>query len=152
MKNPFPSLALIVSPSRYLYFSFLFTCLLYYSGYNDVFVVFGIPTVFNLICNKGWYKKKIWKRTRNTTVPVLFVSVVYSNFSAQTSNWIHNNRKRKVLCIYRQPSSLNTICNKGGYTKEIRKGTTNTMVPVLFVSVVYLNFSTQTTDSNEKRL
>ena len=58
-------------------------------------------------------------------VPVLFVSVVYSNFSQQTTHWIHN-RKIKLLWIYCQPSVLNSICNKGGYTNEIRKRTTNT--------------------------
>ena len=100
-------------------------------------------SVLNSIFNKGGYTNKIQKGTRNTTVPVLFVSVMYSNFSAQTTHWIHN-RKRKVLCIYCQPSVLNLICNKGGYTKEIQKGTRNTRVPVLFVSVVYSNFSART--------
>ena len=45
---------------------------------------------------------------------------MYLNFSARTTDWIHN-RKRKLLCIYRQPSVLNLICNKGGFTKEIEE-------------------------------
>ena len=36
------------------------------------------------MCDKGGYKKEIRKGTRNTTVPVLFVSIVYSNFRART--------------------------------------------------------------------
>ena len=86
--------------------------------------------------------------TRNTTIPVLFVSVVYSNFSGRTTDFIRliRNRERKVLCINRQSSVLNSICNKGGYTNNIRKGTRNTTVPVLFLSVAYTNFSGGTTD------
>ena len=107
---------------------------------RKVLWIYRQPSVLNLICNNGGYRKEIRKGTRNTMVPVLFVSIVYSNFSLRTADLIRN-RERKVLCIYRQPSVLNSICNKGGYTKEIRKGTTNTTVLVLFVSVVYLNFS-----------
>ena len=65
---------------------------------------------------------------------------MYLNFSAGTTVWIHN-RKRKVLCLYRQPSVLNLICNKGGYRKEIWKRSTNTSVPVYIVSILYLKYS-----------
>ena len=92
--------------------------------------------------DKGVNRKEIQKGTRNTTVPILFVSVVYSNFSARTTHWIHN-RKRQLLCISRQPSVLNSICNKGGYTKEIRKGKRNTTVPVYIVSFVYVKNNEQ---------
>ena len=69
-------------------------------------------------------------------VPVLFVFVVYSNFSACTTDLIRN-RERKVIYIYRQSSVLNLICNKGGYTKEIRKYTMMIkMVPVYMISFV----------------
>ena len=81
-----------------------------------------------MICNKGGYRKEIQRGTRNTTIPVLFVSVVYSNFSVRTTVFIRLicNRQRKVLFINRQSSVLNSICNKGGYTNEIRKRTRNT--------------------------
>ena len=52
--------------------------------------------VLNSICG---YKKEIWKCTRNTTVPVLFVSVVYSNFSAWTTHWIHNRKRNYYASI-----------------------------------------------------
>ena len=102
---------------------------------------------FYLICNEGGCTKEILKGKRNTTVPVLFVSVVYSNFSARTTDFIQliRNRERKLLCINRQLSVLNSIFNKGGYTNEIQKRTRNTTVPVLLISVVYSNFSERTT-------
>ena len=101
-------------------------------------------SLLNSIYDKGVNRKEIWKHTRNTTIPVLFVSVMYSNYSARTTNFI-GYREKKVICIYRISSVLNSICNKGGYTKEIQKGTRNTTVPVLFVSVVYSKFSERTT-------
>ena len=72
---------------------------------------------------------------------------MYSNFSARTSDFIRliRNRERKLLCINRQISVLNSIFNEDGYTNEIQKGTRNTTVPILFVSVVYSNFSERTT-------
>ena len=36
-----------------------------------------------MICNKGEYKKEIWKGTRNTTVPVYIVPVVSLKNSGQ---------------------------------------------------------------------
>ena len=72
---------------------------------------------------------------------------MYSNFSARTSDFIRliRNRERKLLCINRQISVLNSIFNKGGYTNEIQNVTRNATVPVIFVSVVYSNFSERTT-------
>ena len=88
--------------------------------------------------------------TRNTIVPVLFVSVMYSNSSRQTTNRIDNG-ERKVLWIYHKPSVLNSIFNKDGYRKEIWKGTKNTTVLVLFVSVMDSNFSGRTTNRIHNR-
>ena len=72
---------------------------------------------------------------------------MYSNFSARTSDFIRliRNRERKVTWIYGQLSVLNSMRNEGGYTNEIQKRTRNTTVLVLFVSVVYSNFSERTT-------
>ena len=86
-------------------------------------------SLLNSIYDKGVNRKGIRKGTRNITVLVLFHYVVYSNFSARTTPWIHN-RKRKLLCIYRQQSVLISIGNKCGYTKEIQKGTKEITVPV----------------------
>ena len=55
-----------------------------------------------------------------------------------------HNRERKILWIYRQPSVLNSICNKGGYRKKILKGKSNTTIPVSIVSVVSSKNSGQT--------
>ena len=85
--------------------------------------------------NEGGYTNEIQKRTRNTTVPVLFVSVVYSNFSARTTDFIRN-RERKVICIYCQSSVLNSICNKGGYIKKIQKATAIKTITVYMGSFV----------------
>ena len=63
---------------------------------------------------------------------------MYSNFSVRTTVFIRLicNRQRKVLFINRQSSVLNSICNKGGYTNEIRKRTRNTSTTVYMVSFV----------------
>ena len=74
--------------------------------------------------------------------------VIYRRIMIRLSNLelsLRKCRERKVLCIYRQPSSLNTICNKCGYTNQTRKHTRNITVPVVFVSVVYSNYRGRTT-------
>ena len=53
-------------------------------------------------------------------VPVLFVSVVYLNFSARTTDLIRN-RERKVLCIYRQLLNSTSVlfgAEKGQFTRD----------------------------------
>ena len=76
---------------------------------------------------------------------------MYSNFSAHTTD-LFRNRERKVICIYCQLSVLNSVSNEGGCTNEIQKRTRNTKVLVLFVSVVYSNFSYRMTNSCNKDL
>ena len=71
------------------------------------------------MCNKGGYKKEIRKRTRNTTVPVSFVSVEYSNYSARNKNFCNTDLGRRNRSGECGTSLLNSMCNKGGYKKEI---------------------------------
>ena len=51
---------------------------------RKVLCIYRQQSVLNLIYNKGGYRKEIWKRSTNTSVPVYVVSVVFSNFSGRT--------------------------------------------------------------------
>ena len=59
--------------------------------------------------NEGGYTNEIQKRTRNTTVLVLFVSVVYSNFSYRMTNSC--NKDLRIWTVSGDPgtSILNSI-------------------------------------------
>ena len=49
----------------------------------------------------------------------------------------------KILQGDHQPSLLTSICNNGGYRKQIQKLIRNTTVPVSIVSIVFLKLQTK---------